>query len=337
VIGNTWPCDNFFKKAIKAGVVWNKDKTYKLRNVIRIKAVDSPNVKLALDQIAEGRQPSHEQVIPGVKSYREYENELVIWDEIQRCVSHDAMFYEGSEILLFPALWLARANRIAQALQGKKRYAKAVGIDTAEGGDRTAMACIDELGLIELVSKKTPNTAVITGEAIAFGRKHGVPPSDWCFDAGGGGKQHADRLRAMGLPVRTVAFGESVKLDLRRGLHQLSARKDERETAYAYKDRRAQMYGELSRALDESVNSKGFAIPAKYDNLLQELAPIPKEYDEEGQLMLRPKHRKPGQKEKDHKTLVELIGHSPDEADALAIAHHCMTVKHVRSVAGSAI
>jgi hypothetical protein len=46
-------------------------------------------------------------------------------------------------------------------------------------------------------------------------------------------------------------------------------------------------------------------------------------YDEEGRMMLLPKSRKPGGNAT-QKTLTELIGHSPDEADALALAVHAM-------------
>jgi hypothetical protein len=36
------------------------------------------------------------------------------------------------------------------------------------------MCAGDELGIIELVSKKTPDTSVIVGEALAFMRKHNI-------------------------------------------------------------------------------------------------------------------------------------------------------------------
>src|SRR5205823_573616 len=85
------------------------------------------------------------------------------------------------------------------------------------GGDKTAMAAVDELGLIEMVSQRTPDTSVVTGSAVAFVRRHNVPPEKWFFDRGGGGKEHADRLRSQGWPVPTVAFGEAVSPMPRRG------------------------------------------------------------------------------------------------------------------------
>ena len=70
-----------------------------------------------------------------------------------------------------------------------------------------------------------------------------------------------------------------------------------------------------------------FAISAEYEELRRQLAVMPKETDEEGRAMMPPKNRKPGQDETNRKTLVELLGRSPDEADALVLAVHGMLHK----------
>ncbi len=44
------------------------------------------------------------------------------------------------------------------------------------------MSVVDELGLIEQVSRKTPDTSVIAGEALALARKWGVADRDVVFD-----------------------------------------------------------------------------------------------------------------------------------------------------------
>lgn len=284
------------------------------RKVIKIRAEDSPNVRYALAQQAQGIAPTNEIVLPGVLAWDEYQKRRETWDSIRQCIGLDAEFYEGAELLLYPPEWLNRAERIAAELPQRK--AQTIGVDPAEGGDSTAMAAVDEQGLIELVSKKTPNTAVITGEVLAFMQRHQVAAENVLFDRGGGGKQHADRLRQQGYPVRTVAFGESLVPEIRRGLSPVAQRKEQREEHYAYKNRRAQMYGLLSERLDPT--NSGFGLPAKYGELRRQLAPIPRQYDSEGRLTLPPKSKR--DKNDKRQTLTDLIGCSPDEADALVLA-----------------
>lgn len=355
IFGNTWACDNFFKRAIKGkpgtddcgGDLMDPDSTpekpHLYRKVFRIRGEDSPNVRLAVAEIAAGRKPSGRIIIPGVLPYNEYVKRRRLLDKVEQTVTLDAEFYEGADVLMFPPEWLNSSNQRARALYGKTRYAKAIGIDPAEGGDRTAMAAVDEYGLIELVSKKTPDTSMITGEAIAFGKRHGVSPENWLFDAGGGGKQHADRLRKMGFKVRTVRFGESINLDPKRGLTRIEERIDVKEERYAYLNRRAEMYGILRNLInpDPAINPHGFGlIPSDrgevYAELRRQLAPIPMWHDDEGRIFLPPKNLKPGQKDTDNKvTLVKLIGHSPDEADAVVLATHGLTYKKRPVIAGA--
>ena len=54
----------------------------------------------------------------------------------------------------------------------------------------------------------------------------------------------------------------------------------------------------------------------------QELSPIPRTYDEEGRLYVLPKNKPISRtgKESPTRTLIDLIGHSPDRADALVLA-----------------
>jgi hypothetical protein len=342
LIGNPYECDNYFKWAVK-GSPKTADRGGDVpsptrpgcfrRKIIRIKAVDSPNVRLALMQQARGRAPTGQTVIPGVLSWEEYQKRRETWDPVKQCVGLDADFYEGAEVLLFPPLWLNRAEELAKRLEGKPRQAKAIGIDPAEGGDKTAMAAVDQWGLIELVSKQTPDTAVVTGEALAFMRKHNVPAEKVCIDRGGGGKEHADRLRSQGFNVQTVAFGESVSPMPRRGTTGFAERVDVREERTAYFNRRAEMYGELRELLDPAVGN-GFAIPAEYTELRRQLAPIPLTYDDEGRLKLLPKNKRDSTSGAGAKSLTDLIGCSPDEADALVLAIHGMRQKARRPVAG---
>lgn len=341
VLGNTWPCANFFYRGVTEGDVKHKHDDYYYRKVIRIRATDSPNVRLALAQIAAGKEPTYEMLVPGVKDYAEYQKNVQLWDEMQKTVSLDAEFYEGAEVKMFPPVWMLKSRIYAQWLLANKplRKAKAIGIDPAEGGDKTSMVAVDEYGVLEVASKKTPDTAVITAEALAFMRKHGVPPERVVFDRGGGGKPHADRLREQGYNVVTVGFGESVSPDLRSGMATLAQRVGDQEDRYVFVNRRAEMYGRLMELLDPSGpgewcvashskigGSRGFGIPAEYKAIFDQLRPIPKQYDSEGRMYLPPK-KKPSADSK-VVSLTEMIGHSPDEADALVLA--CYGLLHTR-------
>lgn len=313
------------------------------RKVIKITAWDSPNVRLGVAQERAGMEPTGEMLIPGVLPYTTLQRRLATWDDIRQCIGLRAEFWEGADVLLYPPMWLDRASRLADVLRGRVRQAQAIGIDPAEGGDKTTMAAVDHLGLIELVGKKTPNTAVITSEAIAFGKKHGVPPRQWIFDRGGGGQQHADVLRQKGYNVRTVAFGESVTPELRRGkgIPFFEDVVDAVEERYAYTNRRAELYGEFARMLDPASEQypDGFAIPDEYFELRRQLSMIPKLLDPEGRLMLPPKRRRPGQKPVGVggvKTLMELLGCSPDEADAVVLAVYGLRVGASKTMAGPA-
>lgn len=338
VIGNTWPCENFFKRGVTGGDLADPDNPGRYyRRVIRIKAEDSPNVKYALVQKSKGLKPTGEMLLPGVKSWQEYQRNRATWDSIQQCVSLDATFYEGKELRLFPPEWINLAERRALLLRGRVRKALAIGIDPAEGGDRTCMTVVDEYGIIEQVSRQTPNTADVPNEAIAFMLRYQIRPDRVVFDRGGGGKQAADQMRERGYRgVRTVAFGESIVVEPKRGMRMFDERVDIKEEHYAYKNRRAQMYGEVSLLLDPTLPSAtgvGFAIPAEYAALRHQLSVFPKTYDEEGRLKLPPKNKK----DADSKviTLVEMIGHSPDEADSFVLAVHGMLHKGSKNIAGA--
>lgn len=342
-IGNTWPCNNFFKRAIK-GDPLTGDRGGDLprpngrgfyRRVIKITARDSPNVRYAEAQRRKGIEPDNTVIVPGVKEWDEFQKNEVLWDAVKKCVSLYADFYEGGEVLMFPPDWLNAAEVRHDGLGSVKRVARGVGIDPAEGGDKTAMAAVDEYGLIELVSKRTPNTAVITSEALAFARKHNVPPDRVCFDRGGGGKQHADRLTEMGFPARTVAFGEGVSLEPHAGLVQAEERRETQAERYAYTNRRAQMYHKLRLLLDPGLEDDGprFAIPRTEVELRRQLAPVPMLYGPEGQVRMLPKNKR-AQNSKEQ-TLTELIGCSPDESDAVVLAIYAMTNERYQAVAGA--
>jgi hypothetical protein len=319
IIGNPLPCSNFFFRGSTGGDILRDDddpSKGKHINVIKIKASDSPNVRLAEAEIAAGKQPSHTNIIPGVVSYNDYLKRRKLWDPIRQCIGLDAEFYKGTEVLLFPPEWLNASEEQDRKLRRKARIKKkyerkaiAIGCDPAEGGDDTCWTVGDGLGILDKITIKTEDTSVITNKTIALIKQWEVKPQNVVFDAGGGGKQIADELGSRGYKVRTVGFGQSAM--------------NENDQRVVYKNMRAQMYGELSSALEpysEDNSRQQFAIPEKYDELRRQLAPIPRLYDAEGKLYLPPKSRPtPTYK---GETLRSILGCSPDEADSLVLMYH---------------
>jgi hypothetical protein len=308
------------------------------RKVIQIKATDSPNVRLALAQIERGLAPTGEEVVPGIVSWADYCKRREIWDKPKQCVALDATFYEGSENLLYPPLWRNHSNELADKLRGVPRKALGIGCDPAEGDNDTAFSAVDRLGLIERVKEKTPHPHVIPAKLIAFARKHGVPAEKVCIDRGGGGYMIADLMREMGFDgVKTVAFGESLALEPRRGMTRFEEKVENREERYVYVNRRAEMYHTLSTLMDPGLAfTSGFSIPREYEELDQEMAPVPLVYDREGRIKMIPKRRQKNNKGKDSDELclIDLIGHSPDTLDSLVLAVYAMLYAKVRRKAG---
>lgn len=343
-IGNTWPCNNFFKRAIKGnpgtndrgGDIPRPDGVGFFRKVIKICADDSPNIRYAKAQIRKGIGPTGEVILPGVKEYGEYLKDIALRDRVWLCVAHGAEFFEGGEVLLYPPDWLDAAEVRHEKIAVRRR-AKAIGCDPGEGAAETSWYAVDEHGIVDSVSKRTPNTADIPKETLAFMRKHRLDdqPQRVCLDRGGGGLQAADRLREMGFDVRTVAFGERPSLEPAPRSATFDERGDIAEVRYAYANVRAQMYHRLHLLLDPSLTDDGprFAIPRSETELRRQLAPVPKLYGPEGQIRMLPKtKRDPNSKEQ---TLTDLIGCSPDRADALVLAIHAMVTEPVFASAGA--
>ena len=247
---------------------------------------------------------------------------------------------------MYPISWIQSAQRdyVLRKDELGQRRALAIGVDPAEGGDSTTFAAVDEFGLIDLVSMKTPDTSEVLTQILAFMRKVGMNPDNRrdcsyvCLDRGGGGKQHADYGRKQGHRFRTVAFGAGVTQEPKYGMTVVPDRKELVEARMAYKNRRAEMAGRLMKRLDPSEPST-FLMPPEstgeqYERLYHQLSCIPKQYDNEGGKLVLPSKRK---KSKDRKedSLVDLIGYSPDEWDAVMLAVYSMEVKPELMSAGS--
>jgi hypothetical protein len=287
-------------------------------------------VRLGMRQRARGKKPTNEVLVPGVLTFLEYEKRRATWDRVRQCVGLDASFYKGAEILLFPPEWINHAERLAASLQGQERRGRrTIGHDSGEGQAQSVWIVADDLGILDLFSIKTPDTSFIPRKTIELLKHWQVKPEDVYLDRGGGGKQHADTLRGQGYNVNTVAFGESAS-PRPRVFHRVGQVQyvDQVETRSAYKNRRAEMYGMLSERLDpgsEESPKPGFAIPSKYAELRRQLAPVPKWLDGEGRLFLPPKQKRPDVDNPTGKTMIDLVGCSPDESDALVLAVYGLT------------
>lgn len=332
IFGNPNPCTNFFYHGVKGGDLLSAVRPGRYdRKVIRICAEDSPNVKLALLEIQKGLAPSLRQVVPGALSYPEYKFRRDNWDPVLQTIKLDACFYEGADALLCPPEWLNGAEALA-ATQQRPRRGLAMGIDTAEGGDSTVWAIGDKDGLIKLVSLKTPNTAEIAGRTIALQKEYQIEDKMVLFDRGGGGQVHYDYLRERGHKYRVVSFGEAANPEKVRHRKLFDQKKYESEQRYTYKNKRAQMYHllrlkidpNLNRERDEDAPQSRFGLPAEYTELRRQLSQIPMLYDEEGRIYLPPKRKKPGTTNSNVVSLEEILGCSPDEADAVAMMVYAM-------------
>lgn len=342
VIGNPYPCSNFFKEGVKAGDAPNEWGPGLRRKVIRIRAEDSPNVQYARAQIAAGVKPDNTIIIPGLVDWETYSERRKVWSKLRQCIGLDAAFPEGAENLLFPPDWLNAAETWAEDAP-LTRKALGIGVDTAQGGDMTVWTAVDEWGLIAQVSERTPNTALIPGKTKAFALKYGIGPgSAWriCFDAGGGGKEHADRMRMKGWKVRTISFGGAATTHKPyKANKSKTERTDEREVQYVYKNRRAELYGLLRQAVDpqraeDDEEAIPFTLPHAIVNrkrpdggpsLREQLEPMPYLLNEEGMMWLPPKRKK--DKNDKRESLEDILGCSPDEADSLVLAHFGMKVR----------
>lgn len=346
-IGNCYECNNFFyrgsEEGDRASVRAGSGKEKLNRKVIQIKAVDSPNVKKGLAEEAAGKEPSFEDLIPGLLSYDEYLRRLDTWDEERICIGLNAEFYKGKGIKLFPIMWIDTSEKhyrlLGQKLQHRGR-ATGIGVDPAEGGDYTTFSAVDEWGLIGLESIKTPDTSVIFDETLDWMRRFKLNPrnpkdcSKVGYDRGGGGKQHADYARRKGFNFRTVPFGGAPTQDPTWGRDTMDDKLETIETRYEYFNMRAELYGRLSIRMDPGNELSCFYLPPEgtpgFDpdalrRLREQLRVIPRVFDGDGgKLKLPPKRNLT--KNSKVQDLVSLIGHSPDELDSVTIANQMQEV-----------
>lgn len=311
------------------------------RKVIKITAEDSPNVRLGLLQERQGKTPTNETLVPGVLSYDLYRKRRYTWDKVRQCIGLDANWWQGADLFLFPPEWLDRCNRYASFIrrhfgseseEWSRRKVKSIGIDTGQGISSTSMSAVDDYGLKELSSFKTPDTSVSVDLALMFMARHNCRGEQVWFDGGGGGKEIADQLRRKGHRVNVVFFQENITPRPKYGRTTVKDRREVVEERYTFLNRRAEMYYTLRLLMNPSkpLGNEAFTIPEEYTNLREELAPMPLLYDKEQKIKMLPKNK--SKPDSDEPCLIDLIGHSPDEADSLVLACHGLRNKPRRKI-----
>jgi hypothetical protein len=237
-------------------------------------------------------------------TFADFERRRQGWDLVKRTTRLHGHFYEGDEAMLYPPDWLDQAmdpERWSQ-IHRKARTPTALGVDVAAGSrDKTCWTLVDEFGLFEQVALDTANTMDVVGRTIRFIEEYKLPSGRVALDAGGGGKPIADRLREQNYGVLSVNFGEGP------------------DAKQAYKNRRAELFGELRKRLDRHGGQPVFALPPDAVELRRELAVFPLLYDSEGRMYLPPKTKRAGAPPGEI-SLRGLLGRSPDRADSLALA-----------------
>jgi len=349
VIGNPLNCLNFFYRACKKGNVEHDADTGEtglLRNIIHIDAHGSPNVQYGELMNNAGVPGPYKTIVPGVLSYPEYRRRLKIWDKIKIHMRLHGLFYEGDETLLYPPDWLDLAEQTYERRcptgydlcqdHNSRNPATAIGVDCGAGRDLSVWTMVNAKQLIHQFAIQTPDTMAIVRRTIKFMAHYKIPPEKVAMDAGGGGKQIADRLREMGYHIRTVFFGESPTPDKGTRQKRTKEKEAQAERRQAYKNRRAEMYGMLRELMDPSINDEVFGIPVELHELRKELAIMPLMYDPEGKLFLPPKDR-PATSAANSEiiTIKKLLGHSPDRADSIVLATFAQFGKPARRKVGA--
>lgn len=347
VIGNPLNCLNFFFRACKGGDIAHDDPDEPglLRKILHIDGELSPNVILGKRLKGAGIKGPYPSIVPGVLSYAEYMRRKRIWDAIKIHIRLHGKFYEGEAALMFPPDWLDRTekahwelhptgyNQMSPRIVTNPSTHLAMGIDCGAGRDLSVWTIIDRLGIVFQHAESTFDTSIITKKTIEFIERFFISPAKICFDAGGGGKQIVDHMRDQNPKyklIRSIAFGSSPTQTTEKKSKKTDDKITEKEDTWVYKNRRAELYGDLRKWIDPSINQPVFALPEELYLMREELAILPLWFDSNGKMYLPPKDKAPHAKDKEEITLKKLLGRSPDRSDSLVLAVHAHQSKGKR-------
>lgn len=190
---------------------------------------------------------------------------------------------------LIPLPWIhaaqERSDRI-HAAGGPRR----MGVDVARfGGDHTVLLVADERRVIEVQALSKLSTMETAGRVIAFAERYHVASQHVAIDDSGVGGGVTDRLRELGRPVIAVQAAAS-------------------PASRHFANRRAELFWRLRESLNPASPTP-CAIPPRFQRLAGELARIGYRFNSRGRILIDSKD-----------DIRARLGHSPDRADAFALA-----------------
>jgi phage terminase large subunit len=193
-------------------------------------------------------------------------------------------FPDAGEGVLFPLSLLEAA--VDREVETPKDARCVLGVDVARSvaGDKNAIASVRGPRLESVFTWRSTDTMQVVDRVLreVVERR----PSKVRVDVGGVGAGVVDRLRQLGHPVRPVHFGGAP---------------DDRKR---FRNRRAELFWLLREALEKGE----LALPDD-DELLADLSALRYEFDQSGRIVLEGKDE-----------VRKRLGHSPDRADAVALA-----------------
>lgn len=197
-------------------------------------------------------------------------------------------FPEESDARLTPLAWVHAAQERARRLPPSAELC--MGVDVARYGvDRTVLLVADRHAVREVLTASGLSTMETAGRVIATARRHGIPPARIAIDDTGVGGGVTDRLREQGMAVAAVQAAGAAR-------------------SANFVNRRAELFWAVREALGPDAEHP-LALPARFDQLAQELTAIAYGFTSAGRIQVEGKE-----------AIRARLGRSPDQADALALA-----------------
>lgn len=282
------------------------------RRCVSIDGEDLRNVRDGMDIIPNqlkrsGPMPSYE----ALKSHRDKR-----WVDI---FAHGKFPPEDFELGLFFARWFERCHKLWSVLMrmGPQEIPiEAAGFDVSgsESGDLNVLALGGKIGVHKLVCWNEPDPMASVGKVARLVKDNykcaGIPiVVDW----GGMGRAVGFRMREVGLNIIE---------------HDGNARSE--RNPLRYRNMRAEVFGELSERLDDSLAGDPWALPDD-PVLIEDLCAHERIYDSSGvRFQITPKRQKGGKAvlesgdEVPVETIMQKLGRSPDRADAVTMLYRAV-------------